>query len=419
MRPDISDCRMFVRGWFHVKKFVMLPNGQFDGNPVDLFDTLWLDYEDLYKLECIRLAKEAVEAYEDKPSRPKRPKLLSEKSMEKAWKEFLRKEQADAVGKIITSLQYNASSDAELRKWLLAATGDVSELSVACIKHFVWQAKRKMISKEAVYHLVPHLWGQQGGGKTQAVKKLLEPVKGLVLHWKVNDSVDARNTQTLANNFVCLFDEMAGLERTELESLKHIITAEVVDYRPMRTNACVQVRQNCSFIGISNKSLGQNIYDPSGLRRFVDMPCLKKVDWELINAVKAIEIWRCVDENLERGYIEPFQNEMYRKQEEVQVIDDVTDFILQTNLQPTEGKDVRPVWVKELHDSYILWRNQNGYEMKTPLAINFFGAHLRTHRLEPSRKIIGGKDRIVYYVNSEADIFNPEYNVLSNVVRLR
>jgi hypothetical protein len=96
----------------------------------------------------------------------------------------------------------------------------------------------------------------------------------------------------------------------------------------MRTNSLINIRQNATFIGCSNKTLAQLIQDETGLRRFVELHFVE-VDWEVLDRIDPYLLWRSVDEAAEDPSLT--------------IIDQIRD-------QQEENRKLSPVetWLKEL-----------------------------------------------------------------------
>lgn len=403
MRSELMNPREFVRWWFSSKGYQMRPNGQFLQKNSDVFSTIWLDYSELFSAEMAKAKK--------KNRALLRANRINRFDLEMAWNEFKPQCLELAIKKFIEPLRFVNEDDSQLDLWLKATVGEFTEMQKAALKQTIWQAKRKMYDMPVVYHITPCFWGKQGGGKTEAIKRLVAPLRELTLEWGINEAVDPRNTKTLSENYICLFDEMAGLARVEIEALKRIISAEYTNFRPMRTNDSVKVKQNCTFIGISNKSLSENIYDSTGLRRFIEFKCLDVLDWDAINKVDATKLWQSINENLERGYLEPHRTEIQEHQESLQVVDEVTHFLTSINIIPEPGKGYAEVTALQLHNYYVMWRVTNGYSANREIPINFFGARLRTFGLEKKLKRIDGVQKPVYYVNPDCEALKPVLTV--------
>jgi predicted P-loop ATPase len=198
---------------------------------------------------------------------------------------------------------------------------------------------------------------------------------------------------------------MAGFQRVEIEALKHIISANYITYRPMRTNDSIKVPQNCTFIGISNKSLTENVYDPTGLRRFVEFKCLDSLDWSAVNSVDSFQIWQSIDENKDRGYLEEFKSELQQHQEELAVPDEMQNFITVNHIAPV-NETTREISALDLYNFYAVWRANNGYGHNKMIDIGWFCRRLRSYHLTAKTKVVDGKQRSLYYINPASEAFN-------------
>ena len=403
MRKELLDPRSFIRFWFfEYKKFKMRPNGNFDGNCGSILAAICLDYNELFTAEIVKNPQ-----FDANTGKKIRFKALTDKQLGWAWEDFKPTAQKEATLKIFNTLKFKQENFSELEKWLKATVGNYTPFQLAVMKHFLWQVKRKIFGKKVTYHLAPCFWGRQGGGKTEAIKRLIEPISELTMEWGINEAVDARNTKSLSENFVCLFDEMAGLQRVEIEALKRIISADHTSYRPMRTNDMITVKQNCTFVGISNKSLSENIYDPTGLRRFVELKCLEQLDWNAINKIDAFKIWTGINENREETFLEGFKQDMATHQEEMRIQDEMEHFVIDTELSPKDA-NTREIIATPLYEYYKLWRVQNGYSTQQPLSQNFFGRKLRSYGIIKRNKVIDGKEKVVYTVSASSDVFKDD-----------
>lgn len=162
------------------------------------------------------------------------------------------------------------------------------------LRKFVWQVKRKMLGLPVTNHLMPILSGPQHSGKSTFLMQFLRPVAEVAVPSDFKQVTDDRNID-LWRNFVVVMDEMSYATKADMENTKFVITAALLSRRPMRTNSLISVRQNATFIGCSNKTLAQLIQDETGLRRFVELHFVQ-VDWEVLNRIDPVLLWRSVDE---------------------------------------------------------------------------------------------------------------------------
>jgi hypothetical protein len=161
--------------------------------------------------------------------------------------------------------------------WLALATGcfDLQMMSAdfvaAVLRKTVWQVKRKLWGLPVTHHLMPVLFGSQGSGKSWFLDRLTGPVAALTTFSDFQAICDDRNID-LWRSFLIVLDEMAKADKSDIEVTKHVITAEKLERRPMRTNMSVTITQCASFLGASNMSLAELIRDETGNRRFVELP---------------------------------------------------------------------------------------------------------------------------------------------------
>jgi hypothetical protein len=165
------------------------------------------------------------------------------------------------------------------------------------LRKFIWQVKRKMLNLPVTNHLMPILSGPQGKGKSTFLMRFLRPMEEVAIPSDFKQITDDRNID-LWRNYVVVMDEMSYATRADMENTKFVITAASLSRRPMRTNSLINIRQNATFIGCSNKILAQLIQDETGLRRFVELHFVE-VDWEILSRIDPYLLWRSVDETAE------------------------------------------------------------------------------------------------------------------------
>jgi hypothetical protein len=218
------------------------------------------------------------------------------------WVEKARRERRynlfmDLAGPI---LPMNLRDDAELL-WLEIANRlfTVSEecpaeFVVAVLKKFMHQVKRKLRGFPVYDHLMPVILGPQGKGKSTFVRKMLDPVRELVLSVDFKMIEDDRNID-IWHSYVLFLDEMGFASKANIDTIKNAITAETLTRKPLYTNSKVEIDQNATFIGCSNKKLEQLIKDPTGIRRFVALTYRNDPDWAFLNQIDWALMWKSVD----------------------------------------------------------------------------------------------------------------------------
>ncbi|MBP1179233.1 hypothetical protein [Methylobacterium sp. PvR107] len=81
----------------------------------------------------------------------------------------------------------------------------------------------------------------------------------------------------------------------------------------MGSNDVVNIRQNATFIGCSNREIEQLIRDETGNRRFAALRFTSTPDHSTINAIDAQVLWQSVDERAEDP-MKPFKAVLKAKQ---------------------------------------------------------------------------------------------------------
>ncbi len=168
-------------------------------------------------------------------------------------------------------------------------------IAIPVLLNFMWQVKRKMQKIPVTNHLMPILFGGQGSGKSYFVRLMTEPLRPF--------SVDADFTMiqddryiSLWENYIFFLDEMQHASKSDWAVIKNRITKPSLDMRPLYSTNLTKVANNATFIGTSNDiGLEQSITDSTGNRRFIGLNVLPKMDWDTINSIDFLTIWKSVD----------------------------------------------------------------------------------------------------------------------------
>jgi Virulence-associated protein E len=206
-----------------------------------------------------------------------------------------------------------------------------SAFVVAAISKFIWQVKRKIQDLPIYDHLMPVVLGPQGNGKSTLVRKLLLPIEELWVMTDFKQMTDNRNI-SLWRNFVIFMDEMGWATKSDMDTVKNIITAPSLTRRVMQTNVTQEIAQNVTFIGAANATeLAELIRDTTGTRRFVTLTMCDQPDRAIINAIDWREVWQSVDHNADDPML-PFQDVLRKRQETERIKTPVEDWLDHLNL---------------------------------------------------------------------------------------
>jgi hypothetical protein len=167
------------------------------------------------------------------------------------------------------------------------------ELGVAILQHFIWQVKRKQLQLSVSHHCMPIIVSPvQGGGKTTFVSRFLGPLEELASDpVLLSQLADPRSGEILGFPVVFV-DDVEHLDRRLIAVLKGVMTAKAVNRRRIGTSKAVKLRQCATLIGTANEPICMLIADPTGHRRFVELPFRNGAVAKGGDAA----VWRVVDE---------------------------------------------------------------------------------------------------------------------------
>lgn len=277
-----------------------------------------------------------------------------------------------------TLLTYNASKT-DLKRWVRAVSGDCQNqfLIEAVVGHFIWQVKRKLHGLEVGHHLMPILTGRQGSGKSTAIYKLLEPLAGFSVTLDVSACNDPREYYNFQRNLVCFFDELARADRTDVNSLKKVITAPILAHRILGTHQSSTAPNMATFIGATNGSIAEMIYDPTGMRRFFEVPTQDLIDREIVNSIDYQGIWKGIDESVESPILS-FLSEISTAQDPLRARDVVEEFLEEREvhfIKPNDdGPDTYETTPTGIHSLYKEWCQDL---KRTPVSLAKFGRRIK------------------------------------------
>ncbi len=176
--------------------------------------------------------------------------------------------------------------------------------------------------------------GKTGSGKSEALHKFLKPVEPITAEpGSVAMLQDDREKFRLRESYVFFFDEMASAERTCVEAVKHAITAPKVEWRMLHTNHRASGPNRATFVGASNRDITIS-KDPTSARRFYQITTLQRTDWDAINAMDMLSIWKSVDDTGDAPPIKPHLEELAKRQEGWRAKSSVEEWLEDQELEP-------------------------------------------------------------------------------------
>lgn len=211
----------------------------------------------------------------------------------------------ERLAEILSRISIPLTSDEALKaddawkRWIGSIT-ETNEVIAECVmKHFVWQVKRKLAGMPVDHHMMPVFVGGQGGGKSTAIETFAKGVIGeAYTRGKLDELNDTDKVKDkLIWRAIVFFGEMAKAAATDVNILKDTITLPDVAYRVFHSQNQRSEQMRATFIGDSNVPVRLLIKDPTGMRRFFEIVCLKRLDWDAVNNTDYALLWRSVDHN--------------------------------------------------------------------------------------------------------------------------
>lgn len=204
-------------------------------------------------------------------------------------------------------------------------------LDLEILRQWMWQTKRCSLGLKVENHIMLILNGGQRAGKSTAAVKLTEYLEELRTFDGVSLLADERRTPALSQSLVAIWDEMAGISKADINTLKQGITGFQRSYRPMGTNATVQIYVTLSWIATTNEDVALLFRDTTGARRFYQIEVPRKCDWKGINEIDYEFLWKHFTSEKDASPIKKLKKEMRReldkRQSEYVHVDSVSLFI--------------------------------------------------------------------------------------------
>lgn len=361
----------FVTKWAKDNKFSYDNRGRFilNNQPTDfknLYNKILLYYEDNRKVANLPVWNLSVlkAAIEEHQSNLKREK----------------------INEITDSLKYRTykieRGEEELVKYVKACKKEATELDIAVHKQVLRNILRNANDIPTDYELFLIYKGKQGGGKTQAIRKLAAPLEFLFKAVSFAQLEDKFAGQLFAESLLIFIDELDKAEKTSIELIKNMVTSADFTAREMYSSTQTTYSSRATFIGATNKPIEEILNDPTGMRRFYQFNCDDKMDWETINQIDFFKIYRSINVK-EDAYTLPFADEL-RKHQEMLRKNSIYEIFLEEK-EITSGTLIIPA--AKFYEVFKEWCEYNHIK---PCTHNYFSREMNKLGIE---KFFDGKTR--------------------------
>lgn len=183
------------------------------------------------------------------------------------------------------------------------------------LRHIVWTVKRRVNNLPDRNPVFLNIYGEAGAGKTQFLKAFFSVMPECKIDL-VKDAGELFNKDNQAfrftDKFVCILDELSGLDKACICKIKNQIDATSVTYRLLYKQITETGKNNAQLIGTSNTRLQNTLYTDSDLRKWCELDFYKYPDNEVSNKMVQplldfdwLNLWQSIDEN----GLSPFHND--------------------------------------------------------------------------------------------------------------
>lgn len=256
-------------------------------------------------------------------------KKFKQGEIKAALAEIASRASLTVVTKIAASIAYDAScmDKAELflrtlyDEWRIKQPYEVFK---GVMMHVLWQCKRKLLGRSVQWDLILNFYGGTGIGKTTMVQYIGSVFGDFAIVSTLSEILDPeRQVKKLSECYYANLDELTvgnavdnkfgndngSLTRAQKVAFKKIVTQRKARTRIMGGQSQSSQRYTVSFVASSNTHLADVVYDPTTMRRYVEIECERICieDFSKLDAIKPLlfDLWKSVDENSDTGYWYP------------------------------------------------------------------------------------------------------------------
>jgi predicted P-loop ATPase len=178
-------------------------------------------------------------------------------------------------------------------------------------KDFEWAFKKWLVAtvacaidEEVTNQTVLIFTGKQGLGKTTWLKNLTPDVLKSYFYSGIVNPTSKDSTLLLSEKFIINFDELASLNKKQIEVLKEMITKEMVTERRAYGEFTENYIRRASFVGSSNHN--EILMDVTGNRRFL---CFEITDIDYMHNIDLDGVYSQVMHLINQGEFRYYFND--------------------------------------------------------------------------------------------------------------
>jgi hypothetical protein len=292
---------------------------------------------------------------------------IADNYIKKYYFEYCDNLKNNEIRKLRTSIAYDANAPdrwKELMSIVFLQNDDVDEL---VLRHMVWLIKRRIMRLPVGQEhrpLMLNICGMRGMGKSLFVSKyLLSPLPAAKvceiadLGQVINDE---RNYHLLGDCFALVFGEKGNAGKVNINKLKMLVDAPVLNYRCLGLNIHNKVANAATLFSTSNSPLRDDLKDESPRKWYeIEFPVRTKDEIDKYiqqrDSIPIHELWKCVNENVDSPLLEQWNEVQRRIDQRCRYVPDVIKWVYDYMFKSESGEGIvgKNIRVKTLYDLYV------------------------------------------------------------------
>ena len=308
-------------------------------------------------------------------------KLYGQRELGAAYRRIQREQYRQLVYSVAINL--SEAPDNDIGSWDFSRMADFlgwSEVEALCVIWWMKDRKRSLLElardrlPEIKQVPMPVLYSRkQKTGKSFFIERLCEPFDELCEVKNISEIEDKFNFLQWGKLLIANFDEMAGLNKTDMNLLKQWAFQKKFTKRKMQSEQQHHIYKTAAGIGSSNDPIEEIVWDSTGTRRFCQINVI--TDGRYIKAAQEIDfinVWRSIDHTTMLSDAE--QDLIYQEQDKQRRKDKVEIWLEESGLDFLTGKK-DAVKGSDLYANFTSWCWKNGENVYTNA---LFGRRVKT-----------------------------------------
>lgn len=193
------------------------------------------------------------------------------------------------------------------------------EIFEMLFKHWCWTLKRHIWNKPVTWQIWINLYGAQGIGKTELIRRMTRFMRDFYAETNLNAFNDVeKQFKLFTDSYILYFDELNKgdnkdtaiemlLNQNAVDSIKDLMTKDIITVRQYQTQDQGKFKNLFTPISAANSHLYDIVYDGEAMRRWFDFTCQRETVPESYDEINNIlstfqDALKGIDENNNDGY---------------------------------------------------------------------------------------------------------------------